>query len=74
MLGSAATVLRAIAFLIWLSRARDNVRALSGEPPRYGWPWVHAGWIAPIANLWVPRGVVAGIHRASGPKSGCRTP
>ncbi|MFK8844106.1 DUF4328 domain-containing protein [Streptomyces sp. Ac-502] len=66
-LGGVATVLCAITFLIWLSRARDNARALSGEPPRYGWPWVYAGWIVPIANLWVPRGVVADIHRASAP-------
>lgn len=66
-LGDMVTVLCAITFLIWLSRVRDNARALSGQPPRYAWPWVYAGWIVPIANLWVPRGIVADIHRASAP-------
>ncbi|MEF3115054.1 DUF4328 domain-containing protein [Streptomyces chrestomyceticus] len=66
-LGSAATVLCAITFLIWLSRVRDNARALSGQSPRYAGPWLYAGWIVPVANLWVPRGVVADIHRASAP-------
>ncbi|MFI2238196.1 DUF4328 domain-containing protein [Streptomyces chrestomyceticus] len=65
--GSAATVLCAITFLIWLSRVRDNARALSGQSPRYARPWLYAGWIVPVANLWVPRGVVADIHRASAP-------
>lgn len=66
-LGSAATVLCAITFLIWLSRVRDNAHTLSGQPPRYAWPWIYAGWIVPVANLWVPRGIVADIHRASAP-------
>ncbi|WEH32180.1 DUF4328 domain-containing protein [Streptomyces sp. AM 4-1-1] len=66
-LGDAATVLCAIAFLMWLSRARDNARALSGERPRRAWPWVYAGWIVPVVNLWVPRGIVVDIHRASAP-------
>ncbi|GGU43057.1 hypothetical protein GCM10010211_02940 [Streptomyces albospinus] len=66
-LGEAATVLCAIAFLAWLWRVRDNARTLSGQRPRYSWPWVYAGWILPIANLWIPRGIVADIHRASAP-------
>ncbi|MCB5908367.1 DUF4328 domain-containing protein [Streptomyces pinistramenti] len=66
-LGDAATALCAIAFLAWLWRVRDNARALSGQPPRYAWPWVYAGWIVPVMNLWVPRGIVADIHRASAP-------
>lgn len=65
--GSAATVLCAITFLFWLSRVQDNARALSGQSPRYARPWLYAGWIVPVANLWVPRGVVADIHRASAP-------
>ncbi|MGW6460320.1 DUF4328 domain-containing protein, partial [Streptomyces sp. NPDC055078] len=66
-LGDAATVLCALTFLVWLSRVRHNARALSGQPPRYAWPWVWAGWIVPVANLWVPRGIVADVHRASAP-------
>jgi hypothetical protein len=71
-LGDTATILCAIAFLAWLWRVRDNARTLSGEHPRYAWPWVYAGWIVPVANLWIPRGIVADIHRASAP--GERTP
>ncbi|HET6860816.1 MAG TPA: DUF4328 domain-containing protein [Streptomyces sp.] len=66
-LGDAATVLCAIAFVSWLLCLRDNARALSGQPPRYAWPWVYVGWIIPVANLWIPRGIVADIHRAGAP-------
>ncbi len=66
-LGDVATALCAIAFLAWLWRVRDNARALSGQRPRYAWPWVYAGWIVPVANLWIPRGIIVDIHRASAP-------
>ena len=65
--GDVATVLCAIAFLAWLSRAQDNARAISGRKPRYGRPWLYVSWIVPVLNLWVPRGIVADIHRASAP-------
>ena len=71
-LGDGATALCAIAFLAWLWRVRDNARVLSGQRPRYAGPWVYAGWIVPVANLWIPRGIVADIHRASAP--GARLP
>ncbi len=67
LLGDAATVLCAIAFLAWLWQVRDNARLLSGRRPRYAWPWVYVGWVLPIANLWVPRGIIADIHQASAP-------
>jgi len=63
----AATVLCAVAFLGWLLRMRSNARALSGDPPRYAWPWVYAGWIVPVMNLWVPRGLLADVHEDSAP-------
>ncbi|MFD0169565.1 DUF4328 domain-containing protein [Streptomyces decoyicus] len=66
-LGDVATLLCAFAFLAWLWRVRDNARTLSGQRPRYAWPWVYAGWIVPLANLWIPRGIVADIHRVSAP-------
>ncbi|MFH8410155.1 DUF4328 domain-containing protein [Streptomyces sp. NPDC018019] len=66
-LGDAATVLCAAAFLVWLLRVRDNARVLSGQAPRYAWPWVYAGWIVPVMNLWVPRGIIADVHQKSAP-------
>ncbi|MCZ1007414.1 DUF4328 domain-containing protein [Streptomyces lydicus] len=66
-LASATTVLCAFTFLAWLWRVRDNARVLFGQPPRYAGPWVYAGWIVPVANLWVPRGIIVDIHRASAP-------
>ncbi|WP_328369779.1 DUF4328 domain-containing protein [Streptomyces sp. NBC_00445] len=66
-LGDAATVVCAIAFITWLWRVRDNAYALSGQRPRYAWPWIYLGWIIPVANLWVPRGLVADIHRTGVP-------
>ncbi|MDJ1134866.1 DUF4328 domain-containing protein [Streptomyces iconiensis] len=65
--GDVLTVVCVIAFLSWLLRVRDNARVLSSQPLRYAGLWVYAGWIVPIANLWVPRGIVADIHRASAP-------
>ncbi len=63
----AATVLCAVAFLGWLLRMRSNARALSGDSPRYAWPWVYAGWIVPVMNLWVPRGLLVDVHEDSAP-------
>jgi hypothetical protein len=56
-----------MAFLTWLWRARDNARVLSGRPPRYSWPWVYAGWVVPVADLRVPRGIIADIHHSGAP-------
>lgn len=63
-LSSAVTAVCAIAFLLWLDRMRDNARALSGTAPRYGYPWLYFGWIVPVVNLWIPRGMVADVHRS----------
>ncbi|MGA5894788.1 DUF4328 domain-containing protein [Streptomyces venetus] len=60
--GDAATVICAVAFLLWLDRVRDNARALSGTKPRYAYPWLFLGWIVPVMNLWIPRGMVADVH------------
>ncbi|CAM5433522.1 hypothetical protein SVIOM74S_05296 [Streptomyces violarus] len=62
--GGAVTLLCALAFLLWLDRVRDNARALSGTEPRYGNPWLLLGWIVPVVNLWIPRGIVADAHRS----------
>lgn len=71
-LGGVATLVCAFAFLGWLGRVQENARLLSAEPPRYGGFLLYAGWIIPIVNLWVPRGIVADAHRASAP--GARLP
>ncbi|MFF0091624.1 DUF4328 domain-containing protein [Streptomyces canus] len=65
--GSFLTLVCAALFIGWLWRMRDNARALSGEPPRYAGIWVYAAWFVPIANLWIPRGIVADIHHQSAP-------
>ncbi|MFF7795204.1 DUF4328 domain-containing protein [Streptomyces sp. NPDC007991] len=62
--GAAVTVVCALAFLSWLDRVRDNARALSGAEPQYAYPWLFAGWIVPVVNLWIPRGIVADAHRS----------
>jgi energy-converting hydrogenase Eha subunit C len=67
-LGSAVTAVCAVVFLFWLDRVRDNARVLSGTQPRYGSFWLLLGWIVPVANLWIPRGVVADVHRSVFPE------
>lgn len=63
--GGLAVVLCAFAFISWLLRIRDNTRALSGQRPHYASIWVYLGWCLPIANLWVPRGLIADAYRSS---------
>jgi len=65
--GGAVAVLCAIVFLLWLDTVRANARTLSGRPPRYLGFWLYAGWLIPVANLWIPRGIVADAHRNSAP-------
>lgn len=65
--GSFLTLVCAALFIGWLWRMRDNARALSGERPRYAGIWVYAAWFVPIANLWIPRGIVTDIHHQSAP-------
>ncbi|MEU0189531.1 DUF4328 domain-containing protein [Streptomyces afghaniensis] len=62
--GAAVTVVCALAFLSWLDRVRDNARALSGAEPRYAYFWLFLGWVVPVVNLWIPRGIVADAHRS----------
>jgi hypothetical protein len=62
--GGAVTVVCALVFLSWLDRVRDNARALSGQDARYTHLWLFLGWIVPVVNLWIPRGMVADVHRS----------
>jgi hypothetical protein len=70
--GDIATVVCAIAFVAWLLRVRDNAHALSGRRLHYGLPWVHLGWVVPIANFWVPRGIVARSTVSAPRRPACR--
>ncbi|WP_432423050.1 DUF4328 domain-containing protein [Streptomyces pseudovenezuelae] len=65
--GGFAVVVCVLAFLSWLNRMRENARLLSGTPPHYAGIWVYASWIVPIANLWIPRGLIADVHQKSAP-------
>ncbi|MFI7139493.1 DUF4328 domain-containing protein [Streptomyces massasporeus] len=66
--GSAVAAVCVLAFLFWLDQVRDNAKALSGTAPRYGYSWLWLGWIVPVVNLWIPRGVVADVHRSVFPE------
>lgn len=66
--GGAVTAVCVLVFLYWLDQVRDNAKALSGTDPRYGSPWLLLGWIVPVVNLWIPRGVVADVHRSVFPE------
>ncbi|WP_329088477.1 DUF4328 domain-containing protein [Streptosporangium sp. NBC_01469] len=61
-------LLAGIAFVCWLFRARSNAYAISpGVFHRYAAPYLVFGWIAPIVNLFVPKGVVDDILTTSRP-------
>ncbi|GAA2220208.1 DUF4328 domain-containing protein [Streptomyces indiaensis] len=66
--GAGVTAVCAIVFLHWLDQVRDNAKALTGADPRYGDGWLWLGWVVPVANLWIPRGVVADVHSSVFPE------
>ncbi|MEV6113539.1 DUF4328 domain-containing protein [Streptomyces sp. NPDC052109] len=68
--GTGAAFVCALLFLSWLWRLRDNARALSGRTPKYLGFWVYLGWVLPVFNLWIPRGIVADAFRGSAPGRG----
>lgn len=65
--GGITALLCAIVFLLWLDNVRDNARTLSGQQPRHSGFWLYAGWLIPVLNLWIPRGIVADVHQDSAP-------
>ncbi|MFD8233316.1 DUF4328 domain-containing protein [Streptomyces sp. NPDC059696] len=66
--GAGVTAVCAIVFLFWLDQMRDNAKALTGARLVHGYGWLWLGWIVPVANLWIPRGVVADVHRSVFPE------
>ncbi|TDD82517.1 DUF4328 domain-containing protein [Actinomadura darangshiensis] len=63
----ALVVLAGVAVIAWLWQARRNADVIDDLAHDWGRPWVIAGWIVPLLNLWVPRSVVLGVWRASAP-------
>ncbi|MCM0676985.1 DUF4328 domain-containing protein [Micromonospora phytophila] len=49
--------------MIWMFRARKNTDAFPGARPYLNAHWAITGWWVPIANLFVPCRVMAGIAR-----------
>ncbi|MEV8371749.1 DUF4328 domain-containing protein [Kribbella sp. NPDC056861] len=64
---SAATLVAAVVFIVWLRRARDTSERLSTAPHRHGRGWVIAGWLIPVISLWYPKQIVDDIITASTP-------
>ena len=59
-----------LAFLVWLHRARVNVRALGVRRLAYGREWTVLGFVVPFLNVFRPYQVVREIWRASDPSTG----
>ncbi|MFI7400332.1 DUF4328 domain-containing protein [Streptomyces sp. NPDC049541] len=55
----------AVVFLVWFSRCRRNARVLSPGAASQPGVWAVVAWLIPVVNLWVPRGLVLEVHRAS---------
>ncbi|MGW2016222.1 DUF4328 domain-containing protein [Streptomyces sp. NPDC001927] len=54
-----------VVFLVWFFRVRKNAGVFAPDVHRGGPGWAIGAWFVPIANLWWPRSVAAGIWRAS---------
>ncbi|MFI9808736.1 DUF4328 domain-containing protein [Streptomyces sp. NPDC052301] len=61
------TTAAVVLFLVWFVRCRRNALLLSpGRVPGSA-AWAVLAWLLPVFNLWVPRGLVQDVHRASTP-------
>lgn len=68
-----ASVIAAITFLLWYSRAYRNIQAMGVVRPRWGRKWAVAYWFIPIVNLFRPKQVMNDIWRGSDPRLSVRT-
>ncbi|WP_325051084.1 DUF4328 domain-containing protein [Lentzea atacamensis] len=56
----------AIAFIVWMNRARHNSEAItSDQRHRFRNVWVFVGWFIPIENFCIPYAVMQDIWRGS---------
>jgi len=61
-------VVAAVAFIMWLWRARANAELLVGpHGQRLTREWVIGAWFCPVVNLWFPYRVVVDVWQASTP-------
>ena len=56
-----------VLFLMWFSRAYQNVERLGGGPLRYGRGWAIGAWFVPVLNLFRPKQIANDIWRGSDP-------
>ena len=63
---AGAMAAAAVAFIVWLWRARANAELLVGpHGQRLTREWVIGAWFCPVVNLWFPYQVVVDVWRAS---------
>ncbi|MEU1462204.1 DUF4328 domain-containing protein [Streptomyces sp. NPDC005727] len=60
-------IVAAALFLVWFTRSRRIAQSLSPSPLPGSAPWAVFSWLIPVINMWVPRGLVLDVLRASGP-------
>ncbi|MCC5477638.1 DUF4328 domain-containing protein [Streptomyces barringtoniae] len=56
-----------VLFLVWFARCRRNAELLAPGRVPGSVTWAVLAWLIPVFNLWVPRGLVQDVHRASAP-------
>lgn len=59
----------AVAFIVWLHRARVNARAFGCRRFRYSRSWTISGFLIPLANFVIPFQVISEVWRASDPRA-----
>jgi hypothetical protein len=52
-------------FVVWLYTARRNLDGFAGTRTKWGWGWIFAAWLVPVANLFAPGAVIADTARES---------
>lgn len=65
----AAGLFTAMAFLAWIYRAHQNLKALGALDLNYSPGWAVAGFFIPIVNVFRPFQIMTEIWKASGPEA-----
>jgi hypothetical protein len=67
VLYSVGLVIAGAVFVAWLFRVRSNAEVIGGAAQKWATPMLIIGWIAPVANFWIPRRIINDVWNGSAP-------
>jgi len=76
-LGAASSLVLVVGYLagmVWTARVRRNSDCFPGLEHRHARAWAWAGWLVPVANLWVPFQVLRDVRARTLPHTRTQAP